>query len=81
MGDAGELVVLARPNWKARHRCGVCGRRCPGYDHAHGPRRWRPGPGDDVCVGQAQAPRVSCGEHGIVVVGVPWARHDLGAGR
>jgi transposase len=27
---------------------------------------------------EAWAPRVSCREHGVVVAGVPWARHDAG---
>jgi len=25
---------------------------------------------------EAEAPRVSCTEHGVVVAAVPWARHD-----
>lgn len=27
---------------------------------------------------EAGAPRVTCPEHGVVVAGVPWARHDAG---
>jgi transposase len=27
---------------------------------------------------EADAPRVTCSEHGVVVAGVPWARHDAG---
>ena len=27
---------------------------------------------------EADAPRVSCPEHGVVVAAVPWARHDAG---
>jgi len=77
VGDQGELVVLARPNWKTRSRCGICSRRCRGYDQGEGLRRWRAlDLGATYTWIEAQAPRVSCGEHGIVVAGVPWARHD-----
>lgn len=31
---AGAIVVSARPDAKARNRCGRCGRRSPGYDHS-----------------------------------------------
>ena len=27
---------------------------------------------------EADAPRVTCREHGVVVAAVPWARHDAG---
>ena len=37
-----ELVVArVRPTSRARGRCGLCGRRCPGYDGGEGRRRWR----------------------------------------
>jgi hypothetical protein len=40
--DGGEvLVVHARPTRAARGRCGVCRRRCGGYDAGEGRRRWR----------------------------------------
>ena len=40
--DGGDvLVVHARPARAARGRCGVCRRRCGGYDAGAGRRRWR----------------------------------------
>ncbi len=74
----GEAVVIAvRPGWRQRRRCGVCGRRCPGYDAGEGRRRWRTlDLGTARCYLEAEAPRVSCRRHGVVVAAVPWARHD-----
>jgi transposase len=76
VGDKGEVVVAARPNWQERDRCGVCRRRSPGFDLGEGRRRWR---ALDLGVGfayvEADAPRVSCRRHGVVVCAVPWARH------
>jgi transposase len=50
-------------------------RLCPGYDQGDGLRVWR---GLDLGVVRvflmAQAPRVRCPEHGVVVAEVPWAR-------
>lgn len=73
------IVVHARPSKGARHRCGRCGRRCAGYDAGRGRRRWRAlDLGVLRAVLEADAPRVACPEHGIVVAAVPWARHDAG---
>lgn len=76
--QAEECVVAAvRPRARERHRCGICGRPCGRYDFGEGRRRWRA-----LDVGilraylEAEAPRVSCPEHGVVVARVPWARHD-----
>jgi transposase len=70
------IVVQVRPRWDRRGRCGICRRRSPGYDQGEGRRRWR---GLDLGTVQvfleAQSPRVTCREHGVVVAGVPWARH------
>jgi transposase len=79
--DEDEQVIVAsvRPGRRRRGRCGVCRRRCRGYDGGHGRRRWR-----HLDAGLAQvwleadAPRVSCPEHGVVVAHVPWARHGAG---
>ena len=60
-----------------RRRCGVCRRRCPGYDEGEGRRRWRAlDLGTTRCYLEAEAPRVRCPQHGVVVAAVPWARHD-----
>jgi transposase len=76
LGDRGELVVAARPRWHELDRCGVCRRRSPGFDLGEGRRRWRALDLGLVCAFvEADAPRVRCGEHGVVVCAVPWARH------
>src|SRR6266699_6959501 len=70
------LVVRARPRRRDVSRCGVCGRRAPGYDQGQGRRRWRAlDLGVTKAFVEAAAPRVACREHGVVVARVPWARH------
>jgi transposase len=73
---AGVVVAHVRPKARQRRRCGVCGRRSPWYDRGQGRRRWR---GLDLGTVQvfveADAPRVTCQEHGVTVARVPWARH------
>ena len=77
--DAQAVVALVRPTRSRRRRCSICARRCPGYDQGEGRRRWR---ALDLGVIQAfleaDAPRVRCHEHGVVVAAVPWARHGAG---
>ena len=76
MGGDGEVVVAARPNWRERDRCGICRRRSPGFDHGEGRRRWRAlDLGTTFAFVEAEAPRVACRRHGVVVCAVPWARH------
>jgi len=75
-GD-GVLVVSVRPRAGERGRCPHCRRRCAGYDWGEGRRRWRAlDLGTTLCFLQAEAPRVQCARHGVVVAAVPWARHD-----
>jgi transposase len=77
--DEDLLVARVRPTSRARGRCGLCGRRCPGYDGGEGRRRWRAlDLGTVKAVLEADAPRVSCRRHGVVVAAVPWARHGAG---
>ena len=74
--DDGAVVVHARPRVRAASRCGVCGRRAPGYDQGDGRRRWRSlDLGSVQCFVEADAPRVACRRHGVVVARVGWARH------
>ena len=74
--DEEGLVVRARPRRRDGARCGVCGRRAPGYDRGEGRRRWRAlDLGTTRAFVQAAAPRVECRQHGVVVARVPWARH------
>jgi transposase len=76
IGDEGEVVVSARPNWRERDRCGICRRRSPGFDLGEGRRRWRAlDLGTTLAFVEADAPRVTCRRHGVVVCAVPWARH------
>lgn len=73
------VVVHARPVARARRRCGHCGARCPRYDQGAGRRRWRAlDLGTVQAFIEADAPRVSCPRHGVVVAAVPWARHGGG---
>jgi transposase len=77
VGDEGEIVVAARPGWRERDRCGLCRRRSPGFDLGDGRRRWRAlDLGTTLAFVEADAPRVTCRRHGVVVCAVPWARHN-----
>ncbi|MCA1701624.1 MAG: ISL3 family transposase, partial [Actinobacteria bacterium] len=72
-----ELVVSVRPKAREQDRCPHCRRRCPGYDWGEGRRRWRSlDLGTTRCFLEAEAPRVECKRHGVVVCAVPWARHE-----
>src|SRR6188472_920211 len=52
------------------------GAAAPGFDLGEGRRRWRAlDLGTTVAFVEADAPRVTCREHGVVVCAVPWARH------
>ena len=75
----GAIVISVRPVWSQRDRCPHCRRRCPGYDLGEGRRRWRAlDLATTSCFLEADAPRVECNVHGVVVAAVPWARHDAG---
>jgi transposase len=76
IGDEEAIVVAARPGWRERDRCGICRRRSPGFDFGDGRRRWRAlDLGATLAFIEADAPRVTCRRHGVVVCAVPWARH------
>jgi transposase len=77
--DRQLLVAQVRPTGSRRGRCGRCERRCRGYDRGAGRRRWRTlDLGSVQAWLEADAPRVRCREHGVVVAAVPWARHGAG---
>ena len=89
--SGGESVaVVAVRVWKRqRSRCGVCRRRCPGYDAGDGRRRWRTlDLGLMVTFVEADAPRVTCRRPGTAtrlragngsVIGEPSiGRHQIG---
>ncbi len=74
--DEGAIVATVRPRKGATRRCGVCSKRCSWYDRGEGRRRWRAlDLGAVPAYLEADAPRVRCAEHGVVVVAFPWARH------
>ena len=80
--DEQLLVAHVRPVRGERRRCGICRRRSPGYDQGEGRRRWRTlDLGSVQAVIEADAPRVACRTHGVVVAAVPWARHGAGHSR
>jgi transposase len=73
----GSVIVSVRPRRSERYRCGRCRRRAPRYDAGEGRRRWRAlDVGLSSAYIEADAPRVKCPTHGVVVAAVPWARHD-----
>ncbi len=77
--DAELLVARVRAVRRAQGRCGLCQRRSAGYDGGEGRRRWRTlDLGTIRAVLEADAPRVTCRVHGVVVASVPWARHGAG---
>lgn len=77
-GGPGEVTVVAhvRPRRRRAARCGRCGARSPRHDNGDGRRRWRAlDLGTLRAELEAEAPRVNCRRHGVVVAAVPWARH------
>jgi transposase len=76
-GSRANLVVWIRTKVRRKGRCGRCGTKASWFDQGGGERRWRHvDVGYATCELIAEAPRVSCPEHGPTVAEVPWARHD-----
>lgn len=75
--EDGEVRVRVEAKADTQQRCPQCGQRCPGYDRRL--RRWRH---LDTCqlktILEAEVPRVTCAEHGVVMVKVPWAEPGSG---
>jgi transposase len=77
--DVEVLVAHVRPKKGVTRRCGHCHKRAPWYDQGEGRRRWRTlDLGTVQVLLEADAPRVRCSSHGVVVAHVPWARHGAG---
>ncbi len=77
--QAGVITAHVKPHERERRRCPQCRRRCPVYDRGEGRRRWRAlDLGTVVAELEADAPRISCRKHGVLVAAVPWARHHAG---
>ena len=73
--ETRAFVAHVRPRRSERERCSVCHRRCARYDHGSGRRQWRAlDLGTVQAFIEAEMPRVTCVEHGVVVQDVPWAR-------
>ena len=75
--ERDDIVIIAnvRPRKGARGRCPHCGRRGAKFDNGGGRRRWRAlDLGTIRAYLQAEAPRITCRTHGVVVAAVPWAR-------
>ena len=71
-----KIYVDAHPYKKERCRCGICHRKCKGYDQGEGIRLWRCNDiGATRTYVRAAAPRVYCKQHGVVTAAVPWGRH------
>ena len=72
-----EVRVLVEVGSDAKLSCPTCGRTCGRYDRRE--RRWRH---LDTCqlrtVIVADLPRVTCEEHGVVQIAVPWAEPGSG---
>jgi transposase len=76
LDESGTAVARVRVRRGQRRRCGVCGRQGSLYDRGEGRRRWRAlDLGTTMAFVEAEAPRVSCRRHGVVVARLPWARH------
>ncbi|HEX6597599.1 MAG TPA: ISL3 family transposase [Acidimicrobiales bacterium] len=76
-GGRPRLVVSVRVKMGRRGRCGRCSTPSPWFDRGDGERSWRHvDVGYALCELVADAPRVSCPNHGPTVAEVPWARHD-----
>jgi transposase len=72
------LVARVRPALGARGLCGVCRRRCAGYDAGEGRRRWRALDAGTVRVFlEADALRRARGGGGARAVGPARRRHTL----
>ena len=75
--DSGEVKVFIELRSGTVHQCPRCGVECPGYDRRQ--RSWRH---LDTCqlktILVAEVPRISCPEHGVITVQVPWSEPGSG---
>lgn len=72
-----SVTVLVSAEAGDRWPCPKCGQRSPGYDRRR--RRWRHlDTMQYTTFVEADVPRVSCSEHGVIMVDVPWAEPGSG---
>ena len=77
--DGDVVVVRVRLHKRQQLRCSRCRKRCAKHDDGRGRRRWRTlDVGSSKSYLEADAPRVRCREHGVVVAAVTWARAGSG---
>ena len=77
--EGDDVVIKVRLHKRQQRCCSRCGRRCGGHDNGRGRRRWRVMDFGTVMVWlEAEAPRVRCPRHGVVVSRVTWARVGSG---
>src|SRR5262245_36845768 len=73
----GEVRVELRSREGVRHLCPHCSQPCPGYDTRR--REWRH---LDTCqfktILVADVPRISCPQHNVVQIEVPWGSPGSG---
>ncbi len=78
LGSCG-LITHMRVGARQRLRCSRCRKRCGKHDDGRGRRRWRSlDMGSTRSFIEADAPRVRCPLHGVVVAYVPWASPGSG---
>ena len=71
--DEAVIVVHVRPWWRQPAPAGFA---AAGHERGEGRRRWRAlDLGVTKAFIEADAPRVRCPEHQVVVAAVPWVRH------
>ena len=75
--EESKVTVTVSHDRSAQFECPECGRRASVYDHRR--RQWRH---LDTCglvtMIEAEVPRISCSEHGVRQVHVPWAESGIG---
>jgi transposase len=70
--SGGSITIRVEHSPSARFGCPVCGVAAAIHDHHI--KRWRHLPTCHLrTIVEARTPRVKCPEHGVLLVGVPWA--------
>lgn len=73
--EAGQIIVKVDAPTSMKFGCPTCNADCPRHDHRK--RKWRHLP---TCqyqtILEVDVPRVSCAEHGVQQVSVPWAEKN-----
>ena len=71
-----SLLIHVEPTKGQKHRCPICGKKCPGYDSTTLSRKWRHLDfGSCGIYITADVHRINCPVHGVHTESVPWAYH------